>query len=127
MLFVQSDNCWRENKNQFVLGLLGLYVEVLIIIWFVCAYCTVAITLLHHHNNINMQFGVYTTVYYNFMLAGHAHDDYDQMATTFKTKLKHAYGLFSYHGATLYVLTLVAVLYATPTASCLVMLHYVML
>jgi len=34
----------------------------------------------------NSQFGVYTTVYFNFMLQGHAHDDYDQMATTFKAK-----------------------------------------
>lgn len=27
ILYVQMDNCWRENKNQFMLALLGLMVK----------------------------------------------------------------------------------------------------
>lgn len=27
VLYLQLDNCWRENKNQFVFSLLGLMVE----------------------------------------------------------------------------------------------------
>lgn len=49
-LYLQADNCWKENKNRYVFALLALLV----------------------HNS------VFETIELGFLLVGHTHDDIDQ-------------------------------------------------
>lgn len=49
-LFLQSDNCWREGKNRWVLG-----------------YCAWLVMM-----------GIFTKVTLSFLLQGHTHEDIDQ-------------------------------------------------
>ena len=51
VLYLQMDNCWRENKNQHVFTFLSLLVKL----------------------------GIFTKIKLNFDLVGHTHEDVDQM------------------------------------------------
>jgi hypothetical protein len=59
-LRIQADNCWRENKNRFVLAL---------------AACLV-------------KFGFFKEVEFGFMLQGHTHTDVDAIFSHFSRKLR---------------------------------------
>ncbi|XP_022808902.1 uncharacterized protein LOC111345874 isoform X2 [Stylophora pistillata] len=50
-LYLQMDNCWRENKNQFVLNFLALLVKL----------------------------DIFVKVKLNFLMVGHTHEAVDQM------------------------------------------------
>lgn len=54
-LYLQLDNCWRENKNKYVLGLCTLLVE----------------------------YGIFQKVRISFLPKGHTHEDPDQMFSCF--------------------------------------------
>ena len=60
ILYIQMDNCARENKNQYVLGVLGY--------------------LLH--------LKIFEHVYISFLPVGHTHEDVDQMFSCFSRYLK---------------------------------------
>ncbi|KAK3734356.1 hypothetical protein QZH41_016659, partial [Actinostola sp. cb2023] len=51
VLYLQLDNCWRENKNQFVLNFLAILVKL----------------------------DIFLKVKVNFLMVGHTHEDVDQM------------------------------------------------
>lgn len=62
-LYLQLDNCWRENKNKYILGLSSLLVEE----------------------------GIFRKVKISFLPKGHTHDDPDQMFSCFhRAYLAHA-------------------------------------
>ena len=60
-LYLRADNCWRENKNRFVLAYLADLV----------------------------QRGVFREIYFDFLLKGHTHIDADQRVACFHTALKN--------------------------------------
>ncbi|XP_038063298.1 uncharacterized protein LOC119733986 [Patiria miniata] len=60
-LNVQMDNCFRENKNRYILAFGLLLVE----------------------------FGIYSSVEFNFLPVGHTHEDVDQLFSRIAEKLRH--------------------------------------
>lgn len=61
VLYMQLDNCWRENKNRYVLG----YLESLV------------------------RLGVFKEVHVSFLPIGHTHSDIDQCFSRTSQRLKH--------------------------------------
>jgi hypothetical protein len=59
-LYIQADNCWRENKNKYLLGFLHCLVEE----------------------------KVFTKIKLSFLPKGHTHEDVDQMFSRFSVRLK---------------------------------------
>ncbi|XP_063439429.1 uncharacterized protein LOC134720824 isoform X3 [Mytilus trossulus] len=59
VLYLQMDNCYRENKNRFVFGFLSLLVEL----------------------------GVFKKVKVSFLMVGHTHEDVDQVFSRFSSWL----------------------------------------
>jgi hypothetical protein len=59
VLYLHLDNCWRENKNKYMLGLAHYLVDT----------------------------GVFTKVKICFLPVGHTHDDCDQMFSCFSRRL----------------------------------------
>ena len=60
VLYLQMDNCWRENKNQYMFTFLALLVKL----------------------------GIFKKVKVNFDLVGHTHEDVDQMFQVLNSILK---------------------------------------
>ncbi|XP_019616724.1 PREDICTED: uncharacterized protein LOC109464227 [Branchiostoma belcheri] len=61
ILFIQADNCYRENKNKFMLAFLDLLV----------------------HKRI------FREIQLSFLMVGHTHEDIDQMFSRVADKLRH--------------------------------------
>jgi hypothetical protein len=61
VLHLRADNCWRENKNRFVLAYLADLV----------------------------QRGVFREIYFDFLVKGHTHIDADQRAACFKMAVQN--------------------------------------
>ena len=68
VLYLQLDNCWRENKNKYVFGLLH--------------------SLIH--------WGVFKKIKLSFLPKGHTHDDVDQMFSAF-SRLYGRRNIYSLH------------------------------
>ena len=60
VLYLQMDNCGRENKNRFVFALCALLVEL----------------------------GIFRKIKVSFLMVGHTHEDVDQMFSRFSTYLR---------------------------------------
>nr|XP_006815072.1 PREDICTED: uncharacterized protein LOC102804474 [Saccoglossus kowalevskii] len=61
VLYLQLDNCFRENKNRFLLSLMELMVEI----------------------------NVFEEIFVSFLPVGHTHENVDQMFSKISTKLGH--------------------------------------
>ncbi|XP_063954176.1 uncharacterized protein LOC135153857 [Lytechinus pictus] len=60
-LYLQQDNCWRENKNRFFIGFMAYLVA------------------MHIFNEVQM----------SFLMVGHTHEDIDQRFSCISRSLKH--------------------------------------
>jgi hypothetical protein len=81
VLHIQYDNCWRDNKNKFILAFAG--------------------NLSNEWSNNNytallVNWNLYDEVHLSCLVAGHTHEDVDQMFSSFY-KRYYSSSLYSLH------------------------------